>query len=73
MKKIARNSTPERKSPSRESSNRKSAGWAGSQQDSIVHLPNWRQQTSPVSGPSPAMTELANLVHLQVEKAQINF
>ena len=30
---------------------------------SLLNLPHWRQQTSPVSGPSPAMTELANLVN----------
>ena len=29
---------------------------------SLLNLPHWRHQTSPMSGPSPVMTELANLV-----------
>jgi hypothetical protein len=45
--------------------------WAGgapsgvgesSSPQSLFNLPHWRHQTSPMSGPSPAMTELANLV-----------
>ena len=53
---------------------RKSDIWSGanvggttgesSSSPSLLNLPQWRHQTSPMSGPSPVMTELANLVRI---------